>query len=143
MRSSAIARWVVRVTGPALVVLGLLFWAGRALALLPLHMALGMLFVLALWALAAIAARAGLHRGMVAAAAAWGIVVPLFGIAQTRLLPGPAHWVVRLAHLLIGIIAMIVADRLARFIRANLRPPRAPSAAESPASAARRSIATP
>lgn len=39
-----------------------------------------------------------------------------FGINQTRLLPGPNHWVNRLAHLAIGIGAMIVADGLARFI---------------------------
>jgi hypothetical protein len=40
---------------------------------------------------------------------------------QSRLLPGPAHWVVKLAHLLIGIVAMVVAARLARFIRSNPR----------------------
>lgn len=122
MRMTNIARWVVRVTGPALVVLGLLFWSGRALALLPVHMAIGVAFVIALWLLAAIAARAGLHPALVLAAVAWGLVIPAFGIAQMRLLPGPAHWVVRVAHLLIGIVAMVAADRLARFIRSRALP---------------------
>jgi len=121
MMLTTIALWTVRVTGPALVVLGLLFWAGRALTLLPVHMAIGMVFVLALWVLAGLAAWAGLRRALVLAAIAWGLIVPVFGNAQTRLLPGPAHWVVRVAHLLIGMIAMVVAARLARFIRSHPR----------------------
>lgn len=121
---TTLAHWTVRVTGPALVALGLLFWAGRALTLLPLHMAIGMVFVLALWALAGLAAWAGLRRTLVLAAVAWGLFVPVFGIAQTRMLPGPAHWVVRVIHLLIGFVAMFVAARLVRFIRSRPQPMR-------------------
>jgi hypothetical protein len=50
-------------------------------------------------------------------AVGWGIVVPAFGIVHPRLLPGPAHWVIRALHLLIGVIAMVIAAKLAEFIR--------------------------
>jgi hypothetical protein len=121
MTLTNIARWIVRLTGPTQVVLGLLFWTGRALTLLPLHMLMGMLFVLAYLVLAGLAAWAALRPALVVLTVAWGLVIPAFGIIQSRLLPGPAHWVVKLAHLLIGIVAMIVAARLARFVRSNPR----------------------
>ena len=121
MTLTNIAQWIVRLTGPTQVVLGLLFWTGRALTLLPLHMLMGMLFVLAYLVLAGLAAWAALRPALVVLTVAWGLVIPAFGIIQSRLLPGPAHWVVKLAHLLIGIVAMIVAARLARFVRSNPR----------------------
>jgi hypothetical protein len=119
MMLTNIAIWAVRLTGPTQVVLGLLFWTGRALTLLPLHMLIGMVFVLAILVLAGVAARAGLRRALVLLTVALGLVIPLFGITQSRVLPGPAHWVVKLAHLLIGIAAMFVATRLDRFIRSH------------------------
>lgn len=125
MRLTNIALWAVRLTGPVQVILGLLFWTGRALTLLPLHMLTGMVFVLALLVLGGVAAWSGLRRTLVLLTIALGLVIPLFGVTQARLLPGPAHWIVRLAHLLIGIVAMFVADRLARFIRAHPRRARA------------------
>jgi hypothetical protein len=112
-----IAQWAVRLTGVTQVVLGLLFWTGRAFGLVTLHMMIGMVFVTGLWVLAALAARAGLQPFIVAASVAWGVLVPVFGIVQGRLLPGPMHWVVEAVHLLIGVVAMVVAARLAFFIR--------------------------
>jgi hypothetical protein len=115
------AQSIIRITGPIQVVLGLLFWAGVALTLLPLHMAIGMGFVLALVALAVLAALRGLHPVLVLLSLGWGLIVPLFGMVQTRLLPGPMHWVIQAMHLAIGLIAMVVAARLVRFIRSNPR----------------------
>ena len=121
MTLTSIAHWVVRLTGPTQVVLGLLFWTDRALMLLPLHMLIGMVFVLALLVLAGLAAWAGLRWTLVLLTVAWGLIIPLFGMMQTRLLPGPAHWIVEVVHLLIGLVAMLVAARLARFIRSSPR----------------------
>ena len=133
MTLTSIALWTVRVTGPTQVALGILFWMNRSLTLLPLHMAIGMVFVLALLVLAGIAAWAGLHRALVLAAVAWSVLVPAFGILQVRLLPGPAHWIVEATHLLIGIVAMVAAARLARYIRSHPR-----GSTESVAGAGRR-----
>jgi hypothetical protein len=118
---TSIAHWVVRLTGATQVVLGLLFWTGRARMLLPLHMLIGMMFMLALWALAVLAALSGLRWALVLLTVGWGLLVPSFGMIQTRLLPGPGHWVVQVVHLLIGLVAMFVAARLVRFLRSSPR----------------------
>jgi len=116
-----IAQWVVRLTGVTLVALGVLFWTGRALGLIPLHMALGAAFVLALLVLVSLAASAGLRPVLVALAAAYALLIPLFGMAQTRLWPGPGHWIVQLVHLALGIGGMILATRLGRHINEHPR----------------------
>lgn len=115
--ATTVAQWVVRLTGVTQVVLGLLFWTGRALTLVPVHMAVGLTFVLALWALAGLGARAGAGSGRVILVALWGMLVLGLGVTQTRLLPGPAHWIVQVLHLLVGIAAMALAARLAGQIR--------------------------
>ena len=124
--ATTIAQWVVRLTGMTQVALGLLFWAGRALGLVPLHMAIGAAFVLALLALVGLAAAAGLRPVLVALAAAYGLVIPVFGMVQTRLWPGPGHWMVQLLHLVIGIGGMILAIKLASHAREHPRTPGRP-----------------
>jgi hypothetical protein len=124
MTATSIAQWIVRVTGMTQVALGLLFWTGRAPALLPLHMAIGAIFVLALLTLVGLAGWAGLQPAPVVLAAGYGLVIPVFGMTQSRLLPGSGHWIVELLHLLIGIGGMILALRLARHVREHQRAPR-------------------
>jgi hypothetical protein len=77
--ATSITQWIVRLTGITQVILGLLFWSGRAFTLLPLHMLIGMLFVIALWTLAGLAWRARLETWMVLLAVSWGILIPAFG----------------------------------------------------------------
>src|SRR5215208_3652084 len=115
--ATTVVQWIVRLTGMTQVALGLLFWTDRALTLVPVHMAVGLTFVLAVWALAGLAARAGVRPGPVVVTALWGILVLALGITQGRLLPGPAHWVVEVLHLLVGFAAMALAARLAAQLR--------------------------
>jgi hypothetical protein len=82
--------------------------------LIPVHMLSGMILVLMLWMLALLAALAGTNRGLAALAFVWGLVVPVLGVTQGRLLPGPAHWVIEVLHLLVGLIAIGMGERLAR-----------------------------
>lgn len=120
-KAAAIALLAVRLTGMIQVVIGLAIWGDHWMHLLPAHMVVGMTFVVALWVLAGLAAWAGLERRFTILAAGWGLVIPAFGMSQLWLLPGPAHWVVELLHLLIGLAAMVGAHRLARFIRTSPR----------------------
>jgi hypothetical protein len=126
--ATSITQWVVRLAGVTQVVLGVLFWSGRAYELLPLHMLIGMLFVIGLWVLAGLAGWAGLKMRWVLLAVSWGIVIPVFGIVHPRLLPGPGHWVIRVVHLLIGLAAMVIAARLAGYIRLRREPVRSTTA---------------
>ncbi len=108
---------LVRVSGAIQIILGLLFWTGNALGLLPVHIFFGSVLVLSLWTLAIMAARAGVQPGLVALALIWGLVLPIVGLTQGRLLVGPEHWIIQVVHLLLGIGAIGQAENLARRIR--------------------------
>jgi hypothetical protein len=73
--------------------------------------------VLTLWTLAFLAWRAGVRPGFVALAIVWGLIVPILGLTQTQLLPGDAHWLIRVLHLLVGIGAMGLGQALATRIK--------------------------
>ncbi len=117
--ATTIAQTLVRLCGLALLTLGLLFWTGNARDLIPLHMLLGLVLVLSLWVLAGLAARAGVPMGLVALAVAWGLIVPALGLTQDQLLPGSAHWVIQVLHLLVGLGAIGQAEGLAARIKAR------------------------
>jgi hypothetical protein len=117
--TTAIAQTLVRAGGLVQIGLGLLFWTSNALNLISLHMLIGLVVVLALWTLAVVGARNGVHSGLVAFALAWGLLVPVLGMTQAQLLPGSAHWIVQVVHLAVGLAAMGLAETLARRIRAN------------------------
>jgi hypothetical protein len=117
-----IAQVLVRATGVIQLVLGLLFWTGNATGLVPLHMLIGFLLVLGLWTVAGLAARAGVQPGLVALAAVWGLAVAVLGLTQEELLPGSAHWLVQVLHLLVGLGAIGLSENLAARAKARLVP---------------------
>lgn len=119
VKAAKIAGMLVGITGAFQVVVGLLMWTGRALSLTSLHMLVGIIFVLLLWVVAAMAIRARVPAGLIVLAFVWGAVVILLGMTQTKLLTGPNHWIVRAVHLLVGIGAMAQAGGLTRRIREN------------------------
>jgi hypothetical protein len=103
---TTVVHMLLRLAGLTAIVLGVLFWTGNALSLIPIHMLVGFVVVLSLWTLAVLAARAGVQRGLVALALVWGLIVPILGIMQYQLLVGSAHWVIQVIHLLVGIGAV-------------------------------------
>lgn len=117
--ASSVLQAVAGIAGLTLIVLGVLFWTGHAYQLLSLHMGLGIVLVLALWVQAVLAARTGVGAGMVVFALIWGAVVFAFGMVQTRILPGEYHWMVRVLHLVFGIIAMQLVGRLGMRVRGS------------------------
>ena len=114
------AQLLVRACFVVQLVLGGLFWTGNARGLIPLHQVVGFLLVFGVWTLAALAARAGVQPGLVALAAVWGLIVPILGLNQDRLLVGSAHWVIEVLHLLVGIGAVGLAEQLATRIKGRL-----------------------
>jgi hypothetical protein len=120
MRSAITAiQMAIRAVGVVQIVLGLAFWTGNLLGLVDLHQLLGILLVLGLWTQAALAARTGVPAGMVAGAVVLGLIVPIVGLTQRELLPGSAHWVIEVVHLLLGIGLLGLAENLA--VRAKAR----------------------
>ncbi len=112
-RTILIVRGLVSLLGLALVVLGVLFWTGRALGLLPVHMLLGALFVVCLWVLVGLALSARAGATFALGVFVWSLIVLWLGMMQLRLLPGSRHWIVQVVHLLVGVIAIGLGHALA------------------------------
>jgi len=118
MRTAAkVVGMLVGISGLFQIALGVLFWTGRSQNLIPLHMLVGIVFVVSLWTVAALAIRAGAPRRLIALAFAWGALVLALGLTQAQLLPGPNHWIIRVVHLLIGVGAMGQSGGLVRRIQ--------------------------
>jgi hypothetical protein len=117
-RASTVVQMLIRVCFVAQLVLGGLFWTNNARGLIPLHQLIGFVLVAGLLIQAGLAARAGVNLGLVALAVVWVPVTPIFGLTQAELLPGSAHWVIQVLHLLVGIVAVGLAERLAAGVQA-------------------------
>lgn len=105
-------RRTIQITGVFQVILGVTFWTGGALRLIPVHMLTGVVFVVAILLLGLRAGMLGAGWGAAAAAFAYGVFVIAFGMNQAQILPGPYHWIVRALHLLVGFGAMGMADAI-------------------------------
>lgn len=104
---------LIRICGGAALILGLAFWLGYGWSFTRLHMDLGMTVVVSLWVLAGLGWRNGAPAGLVAFAAAWGVLTWFVGFNQLTLLPGSLHWVVAVVHLLLGVTSIALGIRLA------------------------------
>jgi hypothetical protein len=108
---------IIRITGIFQVLLGIAFWTGNALPLIPVHMLVGSTFVLALLVFGIRAGAKGAGAGRAALVMGWGAFVLAFGMTQAQILPGPYHWIIRTLHLSVGIVAMALADRTSRTMK--------------------------
>lgn len=112
MTTLTAAGWTIRVTGLALVVLGLLLWVGAAPGLRSIHMLIGIVLVVALVAAAVLALRAGAKPILPVIAIAWALLTVALGMVQAELLVGDAHVVVQVIHLLVGVVAIGLGEAL-------------------------------
>jgi len=115
-----VVQMLVRLVGTIQLVLGVLFWTGNALSLVPVHMLTGILLVLGLWIMAALAAVTRAAPGLGVVAVIWGLIVPALGVTQTALMPGDPHWVIQVVHLLTGLALLGLVERLAMRIKRHL-----------------------
>lgn len=106
-----IASIILRLGGALALILGVLFWNGTSLNLIPIHMLLGLLVVLSLWIVGiGQAFSSGGSKPLAASALALGLLVIIVGVRQSSLLVGPFHWVIQVVHLLLGILAVWVGQ---------------------------------
>ena len=119
--TTTVVQMAIRLCSLILIVLGALFWTGRALNLLSTHILVGTIFVLALWTLAYLGI--GVNTRLAGVVAFLGVVVLVLGMVQNRLLVGDVHWVIQVLHLLVGLAAVGFAESLAaRIKRARMKP---------------------
>lgn len=103
--------------GGLLVVLGIVVWTGKGDQLVGVHVALGVVLIVSLWTIIAIAVRSGVPTGIVAFAAGWSVVVVVLGLVQEELVPGSWHWSIQVLHVVISMGAIWWGRSLARLIR--------------------------
>lgn len=109
----------LRAGGSLAVLLGILFWLGYGYGLIPLHIALGVLVTFSLWGAGILV---GIEKGgsvrLMVGALVLSLVVMLFGLNQTMLLPGSLHWMVQAVHLLLGVAAVALGIPIERRCKA-------------------------
>jgi hypothetical protein len=112
MRAVSIAQMVVRITGTIQLLMGFVIWPGIAGFLIPVHILLGLVLVIALLTLAYLANRSGISAGLVILTVVWALALPVVGFTQENLLPETGHWIIQVVHLLLGIGAIGIGELL-------------------------------
>jgi hypothetical protein len=102
-----ITSMVLSLAGLLALILGLLFWTGGALNLISLHMLLGFLAVGALWIVGVAQALTYSGSWIIATVAIIvGALMIVLGLTQSSLMVGDFHWVIRILHLLLGLLTI-------------------------------------
>ena len=112
MRFPFLALMFMRLAALVQLVVGIAMWTGRWLSLVDMHRGIGILFVLSLWIIAVIALVQRRSAGLAAFGILWGLVVAAIGFMQQGMLVGDLHWIVRVAHLIIAMASLPIAERL-------------------------------
>jgi hypothetical protein len=122
MSAVRIIQLIAGIAGLVALVLGLLMWFAQANVVLPVHMILGLIVTLGLLILAIMAVFTSELRVLGVIGIIYALIVPVFGLTQFNLLVGDLHWLIRIAHLLVGLGAMgligIIAARYRRLKQA-------------------------
>ena len=108
---------VLRICYVAVLALGILFWTGNADNLRDVHMLLGIVIVLGLWATGVALALRGGSPVLAGALIIYGIIVLYVGLNQEQWLPGTSHWIIQVLHLLLGLGTMALTETTRRRIR--------------------------
>jgi uncharacterized membrane protein YuzA (DUF378 family) len=118
MNVARIMQVIVGIAGVLALLLGLAIWFAQAYAVLPVHMILGLIVTLGLLIISILALLTNGLRVLGAIGVAYAVFVPIFGLTQASLLVGDLHWLIRIAHLLVGIGAMALIGNIgARYRR--------------------------
>ncbi len=117
-----ILKWTGPLAGVGAMTLGLLHWFFH-ISFLELHMLFGVLVTLALLITGSVGVSTKGLRVLGAIAIVFALIVPVFGITQTRILVGDFHWLIRVAHLLIGAAAVSLTERISeRYLQIKQKP---------------------
>ncbi len=107
---------LMRLSGALALFVGIAMWLGFAASWLPIHILLGVTLILGMWGIAVLAFREGTRRGYGVLVFLWGLGIVVLGGTQARLIPGPMHWLVKLAHLVVGPVGAALGAVLGKAI---------------------------
>jgi len=133
MKTMRLISLVARVALIVTLGLGLLYWIAQLFAWIGLlvflaqigfpdiHEGFGTIGVLGLLILGTVAVFTKGSRLLGAGSMIYAFLVPAFGLTQTLILVGALHWVIQAAHLLVGIGAMVLAQRIEKRYQQHLK----------------------
>ncbi len=103
---------VVGIAGLCALVLGLFIWIANS-DLTDIHMLFGLLVTVGLLVMSIIALTARGLRIWGIVGIVYAIIVPIFGVLQSKLLVGHLYWLIQTLHMLDGIGALVLTGFLA------------------------------
>ena len=110
-------QWIAGLAGLGALTLGLLFWIANV-DFINIHMLLGLTVALALLVLGVVAVCTRGLRILGAVAIVYALLLPVFGLRQATLLIGSMHWLIQIAHMLVGIGGLALIGIIsARYLR--------------------------
>ncbi len=119
-----IAQLVLRTCVGLALILGILLETGNAAdSLVLVHMSLGILVVLSLWTLGLVQALTKRGSwGLAIGAGVLGLILAASGGTQDEILTGSLHWVTQAMHLLLGLSALGLGERISSRYRRSRVP---------------------
>jgi hypothetical protein len=133
MKAVRLISLIARVALIVTLGLGLLYWIAQLFVWIGLlvflaqigfpdiHEGFGTIGVLGLLILGTVAVFTKGSRLLGAGSMIYAFLVPAFGLTQTLILVGALHWVIQAAHLLVGIGAMVLAQRIEKRYQQHLK----------------------
>src|SRR5215212_7938705 len=112
MSGVRIIQLIAGIAGLGALVLGLLIWFAEMNVVLPIHMIFGLIVTLGLLIVAIMAVFTSELRVLGIIGIIYALIIPIFGLTQFNLLVGDLHWLIRIAHLLVGIGAMALIGNI-------------------------------
>ena len=112
MKKGSTLQMVVRITGMIQLLLGLVVWTGKIEMLVLVHILVGSILTLALLMLTYRAFQAGVNRKFVLLAAVWIVILPIWGLAQDKILPDSYLLLMQILHVLCGLGAIGIGEML-------------------------------
>lgn len=132
MATVRILTWIARIGGIGALLLGLIVWI-TGINIVTIHMLFGLTLTLSFLIVSIIMVLTGGMRVLGLAGIIYALIVPVFGVTQDALLPGDWHWLIRVAHMLVGLGALpliqIISTRYQRLKQPEASQPAAQQAA--------------
>jgi hypothetical protein len=100
-----------QLAGVGAIILGLLNWFFH-ISFIEIHMLFGVFVTLALLISGIVAVFTTRLRVLGVIAIVLAFIVPVFGRTQMLILVGDFHWLIQVAHLLVGATAVILTERI-------------------------------
>jgi hypothetical protein len=114
MKMTRTALMALRLAAVFQLIVGAALWSGKWYPILDLHRTVGVIYVICLWIICGAALSAKRKPALAAIGIVWGLVIAGFGFSQVAVMPGDNHNMVRVAHLLVSLLALPIAEILAK-----------------------------